>query len=47
MIGAPLGGMVLKHLGGAYVWGGCLAVGLLSALIYHSIRGAIAVKPKA
>ena len=47
MIGAPLGGMVLKHLGGAYVWGGCLAVGLLAALIYQSIRKEMGVKLKA
>lgn len=44
MIGAPVGGMVLQHLGGAYVWGGCLAIGLLAALIYHTIRKEMAVR---
>jgi len=45
MIGAPLGGWVLERFGGPYVWGGCLAVGLLASLIYRSIRAAIAAKP--
>jgi MFS family permease len=38
MIGAPLGGFVLARLGGAYVWGGCLAVALVAALMYLSVH---------
>ena len=30
-VGAPLGGLVLGHLGGSYLWGGSLLLGLLAA----------------
>lgn len=43
MIGAPLGGLVLQRWGGPYVWAGCLATGLLAAIIYNSIRKEMAV----
>ena len=38
MLGAPLGGMVLHHLGGPYLWGGAFAVALIAALLFGSIR---------
>ncbi len=38
MLGAPLGGAVLDRLGGAYLWGGSLAIGLLAALLFLSIH---------
>lgn len=38
MLGAPIGGLVLTRFGGAALWGGCAAVGILSALLYAVVR---------
>jgi MFS family permease len=41
MFGAPLGGLVLHHLGGAWLWGGAGAMGLIAAALYLSIHRAM------
>ena len=38
MLGAPLGGMALHHLGGPYLWGSAFAVALIAALLFGSIH---------
>jgi predicted MFS family arabinose efflux permease len=38
MLGAPLGGVVLAHLGGAWLWGGAFAMGCVSAVLYLSVH---------
>jgi predicted MFS family arabinose efflux permease len=38
MIGAPLGGLVLEHKGGAYVWGGSAAAGTMAAAVFWLVR---------
>ena len=38
MMTVPIAGMVLQRLGGAWLWGGTLAVGILAAFLYGSIR---------
>ena len=38
MLGAPLGGTVLHHLGGSYLWGTTFAVALIAALLFGSIH---------
>ncbi|MCH8148375.1 MAG: MFS transporter [Planctomycetes bacterium] len=38
MITVPIAGMVLQRLGGGWLWGGTLAVGILAACLYGSIR---------
>ncbi len=42
MIGAPMGGAVLVRFDSGYLWGGCLAGGLMAALLYWSIRRRLA-----
>jgi hypothetical protein len=42
MIGAPLGGVVLASCGGSCLWGGNLAVALIAAMLFASIRRKIA-----
>ena len=44
-IGAPLGGLILARAGAGWLWGGCLAVGLLAATGYAVIARHLAVKP--
>jgi MFS family permease len=39
MLGAPLGGMVLSRWGGSHLWGGCVLVALIAAVLLLSIRG--------
>ncbi|MBU0718937.1 MAG: MFS transporter [Planctomycetes bacterium] len=41
MIGAPVGGLVLEHFGGYWMWGSCAAVAVVSAVAYWSIRRAV------
>jgi len=38
VVGGPIGGTVLARLGGTYLWGGCLGVGLISAVLYSMVR---------
>ena len=38
MITVPIAGTVLQRLGGGWLWGGTLAVGILAAVLYGSIR---------
>lgn len=42
LIAAPIGGWVLVRFGPQWLWGGCVAVGLLSAALYSTVR----VKPQ-
>lgn len=44
MIGAPIGGEVLARFGGGYIWGGCFALGLISSVLFFSIRRDIALR---
>lgn len=37
-LGVPLGGEVLTRLGGGFLWSGCMALGIFSALLYLGIR---------
>lgn len=41
MIGGPLGGWTLEHLGGQVLWAGTFVVGLASAGLYGSLRPAL------
>ncbi|MGD2109012.1 MAG: MFS transporter [Phycisphaerae bacterium] len=43
MVGAPLGGVVLDKLGGGWLWGGTLMIGLVSASVFAAVRRQIAV----
>ena len=38
MITVRIAGMVLQRLGGGWLWGGTLAVGIVAACLYGSIR---------
>ncbi|HKQ50618.1 MAG TPA: MFS transporter [Phycisphaerae bacterium] len=38
MVGSPVGGQILKHLGSGALWTACLLFGLTGAALYHSIR---------
>jgi len=38
-IGAPVGGLLLTHLGGGVLWGGCLALSLVASVLCLSIYG--------
>ena len=38
MVGAPLGGLVLRELGGGYLWAICGLLGLTAALAYGALR---------
>jgi MFS family permease len=38
MIGSPVGGQILKHLGSGALWTACLIFGLIGAFLYHAIR---------
>ena len=41
MIGAPIGGMVMTHYGAPAVWGACVVVSVMAAMLYLSIHGRI------
>ena len=43
MVGAPIGGAVLAHLGGQYLWAGSAAVGFTAALAFWFVRNRITV----
>ncbi len=45
MLGAPLGGLVLDTGGGAFLWGGTMALGLMATMLFLCIRKHIANKP--
>lgn len=38
LIAAPIGGWVLVHCGGQWLWGGCVATALCSAALYATVR---------
>lgn len=38
LIAAPIGGWVLVRFGPQWLWGGCVGVGLLSAVLYSTVR---------
>jgi MFS family permease len=42
IVGAPLGGAVLEHFGGAYLWGGSAVAGLAAALLYGCVHNRVA-----
>ncbi len=44
MIGAPIGGEVLARFGGGYIWGGCFVLGLVSGVLFLSIRRHISIR---
>lgn len=44
MIAAPIGGWVLAKLGAPWLWGGCVAMGVLSALLYSTVKMRAATK---
>ena len=47
MVGAPLGGWVLDHLGSATLWGGCFGIGTLASALYLGVRRHIVAPPAA
>jgi MFS family permease len=47
MFGGPVGGYVLSHLGAPWLWGGAFVLGMVSALLYLSIRKHISSPPEA
>lgn len=38
LVAAPMGGWVLVHYGGRWLWGGCVVVALCSAALYATVR---------
>ena len=38
MVGAPLGGLILRELGGGYLWGLCGLLGMVAGLGYGLLR---------
>ena len=44
MIGALLGGRVLTHLGGGYVWAFSSAMAMFAAILYFCVRNRLAVR---
>ncbi len=47
MVGAPLGGLILRELGGGYLWGICGLLGLASALVFAMLRNRLLPPAKA
>lgn len=45
MLGAPIGGVILAHLGGGALWSGCAGIGLLAAGMYFRLRHRISPHP--
>jgi MFS family permease len=45
MVGAPLGGRIMAHYGGGALWGGCLVLGVVSAILFSIVNRTEPPKP--